>query len=282
MEIFEFGFMIRAFMAGAAVAVIAPLIGIFMVVRRYSLMADTLAHVSLVGVAIGLLTKTYPALWAMAVCTATAVGIEKLRSGGKMYGESAVAIFFWAGIALAVVLISMAKGFNVDLFSFLFGSITTVTDTDLYFIGGLTVVVISVVAVLYRQFFSISFDEEYADSSGISSKTYNMILVVLAAVTISMSIRIVGMLLIGALMVVPVMTAMQLARSFKQTIVMSIGISIVSVMAGLLTSYYFDLASGGTIVLSAIGFFLTATFLKKLTSKYRKMTSAKGGAAGGQ
>ncbi|MBF0609416.1 MAG: metal ABC transporter permease [Candidatus Magnetobacterium sp. LHC-1] len=262
LEIFELGFMRRAFAAGVVIAVMAPLIGTYLVIRRYSMMADTLAHVSLVGVALGLLTKTYPELWAMLVSVATAFGIEHLKSRGKVYGESAVGLFLWAGMALAVVLISLAKGFNVDLFSFLFGSITTVTQRDLIYILILAVVVIGIVIALYNPLFSTSFDEEYAQASGIKPKNFNIIIVVLAAVTISACIRVVGMLLIGALMVIPVLTAMQVARSFKQTLMLSVVFSLLSVISGLLLSYYFDIASGGTIVLVAFGVFIIGSFLK--------------------
>ncbi len=263
LEIFELDFMLRAFAAGAVIAVMAPLIGTYLVVRRYSMMADTLAHVSLVGVALGLLTKTYPEIWAMLVSVCTAFGIERLKSKGKVYGESAVGLFLWAGMALAVVLISLAKGFNVDLFSFLFGSITTVTTRDLWFIIVLAVVVLSVIFTLYKELFSTTFDEEYAQASGIQPKNFNLIIVILAAVTISACIRIVGMLLIGALMVIPVLTAIQFAKSFKQTFFISVVFSLLSVLSGLLLSYYFDIASGGTIVLVAFIIFLVCSFFKK-------------------
>ncbi|MBF0538592.1 MAG: metal ABC transporter permease [Nitrospirae bacterium] len=262
LEIFELGFMRRAFAAGIVIAVMAPLIGTYLVIRRYSMMADTLAHVSLVGVALGLLTRTYPELWAMLVSVCTAFGIERLKSKGKVYGESAVGLFLWAGMALAVVLISLAKGFNVDLFSFLFGSITTVTTRDLRYILILAVVVIGVIIVLYNPLFSTSFDEEYAQASGIQPKNFNIIIVVLAAVTISACIRVVGMLLIGALMVIPVLTSMQFAQSFKQTLLLSVVFSLLSVISGLLLSYYFDIASGGTIVLVAFGVFIIGSFFK--------------------
>lgn len=263
LEIFEFGFMVRAFAAGIIIAVIAPLIGTFLVVRRYSLLADTLAHVSLAGVAVGLLTKSSPVASAIILSVIASFGIEKLRGAKKIFGESVLALFLWGGLASAVVIISIARGFNVNLFSFLFGSITTVTPGDLYFVLILGGVILILILTCYKELFFVSFDEELAEVNGINAKRFNLILVVLAAVTVSLSMRIVGVLLIGALMVIPVITAMQLSRSFRQTLFLSIIISLVSVISGLFLSYYFDLASGGTIVLFALAIFLGSLFFSK-------------------
>ncbi len=263
LEIFQFNFMVRAFAAGAIVGVIAPLIGTFLVIRRFSRLADTLAHVSLAGVAIGLLTKTDPVISAVIVSVFTALVVERLRESKRIFGESALALFLWSGMAVAVVIISLARGFNVGLFSFLFGSIATVTTGDLYFIGILGVLVLVMVISFYKELFLVSSDEELAMVSGVNARVFNMILMILAAVTVSFSMRIVGILLIGALMVIPVITAMQFSRSFKQTLIYSVLISLVSVITGLFVSYYFDLASGGTIVLISLVIFLAGMFLKR-------------------
>ena len=257
LEIFQFNFMIRAFAAGTMIGVIAPLIGTFLVIRRFSRLADTLAHVSLAGVAIGLLTKTDPVISAVVVSILTAIGVERLRVSRKIFGESALALFLWSGMAIAVVIISLARGFNVGLFSYLFGSIATVSSGDLYVIGILGAAVVMLVIAFYKELFFVSFDDELAQVSGINSRAFNLILMVLAAVTISLSMRIVGILLIGALMIIPVITAMQFSRSFRQTLLFSVVLSLIAVILGLILSYYFDLASGGTIVLvSMIIFFI--------------------------
>ncbi len=263
LEIFEFKFMIRAFIAGTIIAIIAPMIGTFLVVRRYSLLADALAHISLAGVAIGLLTKTHPVVTAMIVSVLTAFGLERLRGTKKIFGESALAIFLWGGLASAVVIISLDRGFNVDLFSFLFGSITTVTPGDIYFVVFLGTVVLFLILACYKELFLISFDEEIAIVNGINAKKFNLIILVLAAITVSLSMRVVGILLIGALMVIPVITAMQFSRSFKETLLFSVMISLFSVILGLFLSYYLDLASGGMIVLIAIGIFLIGLYLNR-------------------
>lgn len=252
--------MVRAFIAGSMISIIAPLIGCFLVVRRYSLMADTLAHVSLVGVAIGLLTHGNPVATSTITSGVAALGIEKLRTSRKIFGESILALFLSGSLAVASVLISIAKGFNTNLFTYLFGSITTVSLNDLYFIGVLGLVVLISIILLYKELFLVTTDEELAQVNGVNPKIFNTLLVIMAAITVSLSMNIVGILLVGALMIIPVITAMQIAHSFKQTLILSVVFSLFSVVSGLFLSYYFDLASGGTIVLIALVIFLLSLF----------------------
>lgn len=263
LEIFQHEFMIRAFAAGTITAIIAPLIGTFLVVRRLSLMAETLAHVSLLGIAIGLFANIQPVITATATAVVASLGIEKIRTSKKIFGESALALFFSGSLAFASILISLSNGFNRSLFSFLFGSIATVSPLDLYLIAGLALVIGATLFFTYKELFLVSFDEELAQVSGLNARLINTILIVLAAITVSLSIRIVGVLLIGALMVIPVVTAMQLAKSFKQVLGYSVVISLLSVISGLFISYYFDLASGGTIVAIALGLFLISLIVKR-------------------
>lgn len=263
LEIFQHEFMVRAFAAGTITAIIAPLIGTFLVVRRLSLMAETLAHVSLLGIAIGLFANIQPVITATATAVVASLGIEKIRTSKKIFGESALALFFSGSLAFASILISLSNGFNRSLFSFLFGSVATVSPLDLYLIAGLALVIGATFFFTYKELFLVSFDEELAQVSGLNARLMNTILIVLAAITVSLSIRIVGVLLIGALMVIPVVTAMQIARSFKQVLGYSVIISLISVISGLFTSYYFDLASGGTIVAIALGFFLVSLTIKR-------------------
>lgn len=258
LDIFQYDFMIRAFIAGLVVAIIAPLIGNFLVVRRYSLMADTLAHVSLLGVAIGFLTNINPFFTALGTSLIASVSIEKLRKERKIYGESVLALFLTGSLALATVLIGLARGFNVNLFSFLFGSIATVTPTDLYTTVGLGVLVLAIIMLFYRELFFISLDEELAEVSGVRVKLLNTVLISLTAITVALSMRIVGVLLVGALMVIPVLAAMQYKQSFKLTVILSIILSLLSVLVGLFVSYYLNLASGGTIVVIALIIFITS------------------------
>jgi len=262
-EIFQYDFMVRAFISGIAVALVAPTIGMFLVVRRYSLMADTLAHVSLVGVAIGLLTKTQPVIVAIVVAILAAIGIEKLRGTKRIFSESILALFLSGSLAIASVIISASGGFNTSLLNYLFGSITTVLSSDVYIIVIMVVVILSTIIIFFNKFFLVSFDEELAKTDGIRAKLYSSLLVVLAAVTVALSMRIVGVLLIGALMVIPVITAIQFRRGFKATIILAVMVSLLAVLIGLVVSYYFSLASGGTIVVVALALFLLSVFVNK-------------------
>jgi len=263
LELLQYDFMQRAFFAGIMIAIVAPLIGTFMVVRRYSLMADTLAHVSLVGVAMGLITGINPVITASGTAIIAAVGIETLRSSKKVYGESVLALFLSGSLALATVIISAGNGLNANFVSYLFGSITTVTSDDLWVIGSLGITVMALLFIFYKELFLVSFDEELAQAAGMKVERYNILLILLAALSVSISMRIIGVLLIGALMVIPVITAMQLAKSFKQTLAYAVCCSLIAVVTGLFTSYYFDLASGGTIVVIALTLFCISLIIKK-------------------
>jgi zinc transport system permease protein len=265
LEIFQYDFMIRAFIAGIAIGVIAPLIGTFLVVRRYSLMADTLAHVALLGVALGLLLKISPLLAAVVTSVAAGLGMEKLRDNKRLSGDSILALFLSGSLAIAVVLISASRGFNVNLFSFLFGSISTVSSGDLYLIGALGLLSVIIVLGFYKELFLVSLDNEIAKANGIKTSALNFILIMLAALAVSLAIKIVGALLIGALMVIPVMASLQFRRGFGKTIILSILISLFCVLCGLFVSYYLGWASGGTIVIVALVIFLLSLFVTKNT-----------------
>lgn len=262
-EIFQYSFMVRAFIAGLAISIIAPLIGTFLVARRYSLIADTLGHISLAGIAIGLLVGINPIFSALALAVVIALVIDSLRSSKRISGEAALAMFLNGGLALAVVLIGFTRGFNIDIMSYLFGSITTVRAIDLWLILPLGCLVATVIGLFYKEFFYVTFNEESAQVSGVHVRTFNALLMILTAVTVALSLRIVGALLIGALMVIPVITAMQIARSFKQGIFLAIGISAFSVLIGLFIAYYFNLAAGGTIVLTSLAMFGIVAFFAK-------------------
>ncbi len=263
LEIFTYSFMIRAFIAGSIIGVLAPLIGTFLVARRYSLIADSLSHVSLAGVAIGLTLGVYPVYTAIITSVIAAFFIEKLRTSKRLSGESALAIFLSGGLAVAVTLIGLARGFNVDLFSYLFGSITTVRQVDVAVIAALGVIVGGAVLALYKELFFLSFDEESAFVVGIPARILNGILVVMTAVTVALSMRIVGALLVGALMVIPVVSAMQFAKSFRQTMWYAVLIGFLCVIGGLFAAYYLNIPAGGSIVLSCLAVLLGVIVIRK-------------------
>ncbi len=262
-ELFQYGFMVRGFEAGVIIAIIAPLIGIFLVLRRYSLIADTLSHVSLAGVAIGLLLKINPLITAIIAAVLSSIAIERLRMSKRVYGESALSIFLSGSLAVAIVLISLSHGFSVDLFSYLFGSLTTVKQTDVFLIAILGILVTITVIALYKELLFVTVDEEAAQVSGIPTRFINVILIILSAFTVALSIPIVGVLLIAALIVIPVVTALQVKTSFKKTILIAEGVSLFSVIAGIVSSFYLNLSPGGTIVLIAIAIFIAALIFSK-------------------
>jgi zinc transport system permease protein len=261
-DILSYGFMQRALLAGTMIGIIAPIIGVFLVLRRLSLIADTLSHVALAGVAGGLLLRTYPLAGALVAGLLGAVGIERLRVSGRLFGEAALALFLSGGFAVAVVLISLARGFNVDLFSYLFGAITAVQPQDLWVILALGLAVLAAVGFLYKELFAITFDEEGARVQGIPVTALNLLLTMLVAVTVVVAMRIVGILLTSALLVIPAITAFRLARNFRSTLWIAVGCSLVSVVAGMTISFYLDIAAGGAIVLAALAIFGVASVLR--------------------
>ena len=262
-DIFQYNFIMRGLEAGIIVALIAPAIGIFLVLRRYSLIADTLAHVSLAGIALGLLFGINPILTALGTTVVASLGIEKLRNSKRVYGESALALFLSGALALAVVILSLSHGFNANLFSYLFGSIVTVTAMDVWIILGLAVVVLLTLSFFYKALVYITFDEAAAKVSGVSVNLVNTILIILSALTVALSIPIVGVLLISALIVIPVVTALQLKKSFVTTLIYAEIFSLLSVIAGIFASFYFNLSTGGTIVLIMLAIFLSVFLGKK-------------------
>ena len=262
-DIFQYGFIVRGLEAGVVVALIAPAIGIFLVLRRYSLIADTLAHVSLAGIALGLFFGVNPVLSALGTATVASLGIERLRSSKKVYGESALALFLSGSLALAVVILSLAHGFNANLFNYLFGSIVTVSKKDVYLISLLAVGVASVITFYYKELVYITFDEEAARVSGVPTGLINSILIILAALTVSLAIPIVGVLLIAALIVIPVITALQFRKSFFKTIIFAQIISLFSVVSGIFASFFLNLSTGGTIVLIMLAIFIVVFSVKQ-------------------
>lgn len=261
LEILQYGFMQRALVAGIMIAIICSTIGTFIVLKRLSMIGDGLAHIALGGIALGLFFKVYPVIAALIFSVVSALGINSLRKA-KIYGDVAIAIFFSAGLALAVVLLSLAKGFNVDLFSYLFGSILTVNETDLKMVLGLGILTVGAIILFYKELVYLTFDEESAKVSGIPSDILNNALVVLTAITVVASIKIVGILLVSSLLVVPAATSLQISKNFKETILFSIVLSILSVAVGLISSYYFNIATGGAIVLVSIIFFAAILLYK--------------------
>ena len=269
-EFLEYGFMHRAFAAGAITALICPAIGVFLVPRRLSLIADSLSHVALAGVALGLLIGVSPVLGALVVTVAGAVGMERLRARGALAGDAALAVFLSGGFALAVVLISLARGFNADLFAILFGSILTVSPTDVWLIVALGAVVGTTIGAFYRQLLAITLNEDLARTSGVPVTALNLLLTVLTALTTVVAMRMVGVLLVSAMIVIPTLTGFGLGRSFRQAAVIAVLMALTSMTLGLIAAYYLQLAAGGAVVLTALIIFALASVSRRVVGARRE------------
>lgn len=255
-NLLHYSFMQRALLAALLVGLTAPSVGVYIVQRRLALIGDGMGHIALAGVAVGVLTTSKPVLTALAAAVAGAVGIEFVRARGRTSGDVALAIMFYGGIAAGVVLISRAPGGTpANLTSYLFGAITTTSRGDLVVFGVLAVLVLTVTVGLAPRLFAVSNDEEYARASGLPVLAINLLLAVLTAATVVISMRVVGLLLISALMVVPVATAQLIVGSFRSTLALAVVLGLLVSVGGTATSYYADTPSGGTIVLFAVGLF---------------------------
>ncbi len=265
LEVLEFGFMQRALIAGIAVAITSSVIGLFLVLRRNSLFGDALSHVAFGGIAVGLMANIYPLWTGLGLSVLGALGITKLRQSTKIPADATVAILLSSGLALGILLVSISGGFTIDLFSFLFGSILLVSINDTLTILALTGIILAIVILLYKKFVYITFDEEQAQVSGLAISRLNYLFVVLASVAAVVSMRLVGILLVSALIVIPNVTALLIGRGFKKTMLISVSVSIFSAVAGIMLSYALNLAPAGTIVLIS-----AATFVAALAVRYSK------------
>jgi zinc transport system permease protein len=260
LEVLDYEFMQRALLAAMLIGLAAPAVGVFIVQRRLALIGDGMGHVALAGVAAGILTTGRPVLTALVAAVAGAVAVELIRARGRTSGDVALAVLFYGGIAAGVVLISQApQGTPANLNAYLFGAITTTSRTDLVVFTVLAVIVLVTAVGLGPRLFAVGNDEEYARASGLHVLALNLLLAILVASTVVISMRVVGLLLVSALMVVPVATAQVVVGSFRRTMTLAMLIGLVVSLGGVTGSYYADTPSGGTIVLLAIGLFVLAS-----------------------
>lgn len=263
-EMFEYDFMQRAFVVAVMIALIAPCIGVSIVLKSLSAIGDATSHSALSGIAFGLVFGINPVLAAVVFSVLAVLGIELLRKAFKGYEELATVIIMSAGIGLTAVLSGFITDASANLNSFLFGSIIAISDFEVFLTIGLGVIVILIFTLLYKELFFITFDEEAAGLSGVKVKSINLVLMLLTAVTVSVASRVVGALMISSLMVIPVAAAIMIAKSYKQTMIFSVAIAEVISIAGLIISYMLDLRPGGTIVLLGIVILLIIMAFKKL------------------
>lgn len=273
LELLDYDFMRRALIAAVFTGLAAPAIGTFLVQRRLALLGDGIGHVALTGVALGLLTGIAPIVTAVIVAAIGAVVIELLRMYGRTSADVALAMLFYGGIAGGVLLVNLAGDSAATLNAYLFGSITTVSNSSLVLVAVLGVIVIALAVGLSPQLFAVCQDEEHARVSGVPVRAYSILIAILAAVTITVAMRTVGLLLVSALMVVPVAASQQLTRSFRTTHLGAMAIGLVAALGGVVTSYEIDTQPGPTIVLLALAVFGVAALTGALTRRVRARRS---------
>lgn len=260
-EILGYGFIQRALIAGTLIGLLCALLGLFLVLRRFSLIGDGLAHFTFGSVALVLLCGV-SAHWvtyaAIPLVLIGALGILKLTSSARIHGDTAIGIVSALGIALGVILASLSGGYNVDLFSYLFGNILIITRNDVLLTAALAIVVIGVVALRGRAFFAVAFDEDLARTSGINTGRANIILVLLTALTVVLAMKLVGIMLVSALLILPPVAALQLGRGFLPTLLLAAVFGILSVLSGILASFALNLPTGGTIIVASFLLFVVA------------------------
>jgi zinc transport system permease protein len=258
MTLLDYPFMVRALLGAVFTGLAAPAVGTYLVQRRLALMGDGLGHVAVTGVALGLLTGTSPTLTAVVVAIVGAVVIEVIREQGRSGGDVALALLFYGGIAGGVMLIGLADQGAYVLQSYLFGSLTTISATDVWVTVVLAAVVVLLAVGLSPQLFAVAQDQEFAKVAGLNVRLYNLLVAVMAAVTVTVAMRTVGLLLVSALMVVPVATSQQVTRAFRSTLFLAMGVGTLSALSGAVVSAYVDVAPGATIVLIALAGFAVA------------------------
>ncbi|MEK5645671.1 zinc ABC transporter permease [Paenibacillus rhizosphaerae] len=275
MALFGFEFMQRAFWAGGLIGIIAPLLGVYLMLRRQVLMADTLSHVSLAGVALGSVMHLNPSLSAFVLAIAAGLVIEQLRRSYRTYSELPVAIIMTSGLALAVVLMNLKQNWSKSFSSYLFGSIVAVSDTQLLLIAVVALVGLLYFIILRRPLYNFTFDEETAAISGARVKLLSFSFAVLTGMIVASAMPVVGVLLVSALIVLPASLALRLASGFIAAILISVGTGLVGVFSGLSLSYYIDTPPGGTIALILLVVLLATMMMQKLQHVYGRRSSKK-------
>jgi zinc transport system permease protein len=274
-DIIQYGFMQRALISAITISIICSIVGLFLVLKRHSLFGDAIAHVAFGGITLGLFVGIYPLWTAYIVAILSAIGVNKLRESTKIPPDSSIAVLLTSGLAIGVILISISGGFTVNLFSFLFGNILLVSNVDIIMILITAAIVIPLIYIFYKKLLLIIFDEKQAMVSGLNVTWINTLFIILASITIIASIRLVGVLLISSLIVIPNITALMLGKGFKKTMFISCGVSIFSVVFGIIISYFANLAPSGTIVLTMVCLFLVTIIAKNMKFTSNKIVVTK-------
>jgi zinc transport system permease protein len=265
-EVFGYDFMVRALLAGLAVALLCAVLGVFTVLRGMSMISDGLGHVSFAGIALGLVFNVLPFGFALAATILGAVAIQLLRERGFVKSDVAIGIVFSAGLALGIAVVSHGQGLGVNVTNYLFGNILAVTSSEVRLVVALGAALCVVILLLYKELFYLTFNEEAARVSGLPSRTLNLFFSVLTWASVVLASRVVGVLLVSALIIVPAAAGLQFARSFRATLVASAALGMLAVVLGLYASFAFDIAAGAAIALTRLALFLVAAARRALPS----------------
>ena len=263
-EALQYSFMLKALLAGILISISSAFLGIFLVLRKHSMIGDGLAHVSFATVAIGLFLNQSPILISIPLVILSSFAILKLSESNNLNGDAAIGLISSFFVALGVMISSISSGFNVDLFSYLFGSILVISDLELIFSVILSLIVVIVILLFYNDLFAISYDEDFAKTMGINVKGMNYLVAVLTSITVVLGIRVVGTMLISSMIIFPTITALQISNSFKSTIFISVILAITSVIFGVFMSFIYDFPTGATIVMINSIYFVIFLAIKKL------------------
>jgi zinc transport system permease protein len=261
----QYSFIQKAFLAGSFVGIICASLGMFLVLRKMSLIGDGLSHVSFGAIALGLFFGVYPFYVSAPMVLAGSYLILKITEKAKVYGDAAIGIVSAVGIAGGVILASLSRGFNVDLFSYLFGNILAISQLELVVSVLLSIIVLAMLYFYYWDLFSATFDEEYAKTSGIKTGFINILLALLTALTVVLSVKMVGVMLVSALLILPAVTALQISKGFMTSLFIAVIVSLISVISGISFSFFLNLPTGATIVMVNALFFIFALIYKKIS-----------------
>lgn len=263
-ELFSYPFVVNGFIGGVTAAIICSVLGVFIVLRRASLIGEGIAHLSFGGIAVGLLAGLYPLGVALVFALLGTVAISILHQKKLVYYETAIGILFSFGLAIGAVAASLAGGFDVDLFSYLFGNILTISDEDLLYILLLSMAVLAFCLLFYKELVAMTFDTTGARLAGVPVASFDLVFNVMVAFTVVVSIQIVGSLLVSALLIIPAASALQLSSSFRSTVLIGLVVAVLSVVAGLMLSFFFDIATGGAIVIFGTMAFVICVALRRI------------------
>ncbi|HEX7142398.1 MAG TPA: metal ABC transporter permease [Nitrososphaeraceae archaeon] len=274
-EILQYEFMQRALIAGIAISISCSLIGLFLILKRFSLFGDAMSHVAFGGIALGLFLKSNPIWVSLIVSIIGALAIIKLNSSKRIYSDSSISVLLSLGLAMGLVLISLSGGFSIDITSYLFGSILLVNIEETLSTILLSVIVIAFVILFYKKLVYLVFNEEQALVNGINTVVLNILFITLATIAIVMSIRLIGVLMVSSLLIIPNVSSLLLGYGFKKTILLSICFSLTSVILGIILAYEWNITPSGMIVITAAGIFFGVNVLKLFSSKIKSKSKTK-------